>query len=236
MQEITNSHNILFKNSTNISLTNLSKTDTIKRFITYSINFNEYLVLIEMMIKLNSGIFLNSKNLLYTSLLNFLTNISTRLYDTNSFTKLKEILKYATSGSITMTNSIYFFNSYLKNISIPIISIILELNAKNAFEENTEFFNQISSSDLIEFNNFKNLTENIKEENFKNFLNKYDEIIDYLIETKKVKAKAKMTEEEWVESNKIEDLCFICYSNVMDTLLVPCGHSMIIKFFLLKIF
>lgn len=281
MHEISTAHNALFIPNSNIISSNFSKNDAIRKFINYSISFSEYLVLIEVLIKVNPKIFLDEKNLLFTILLNFLTNISTRLTNESSYKKIKEILTFDTqNNNNNPNNSIRLYaqktmiNDVHKSLCFPIISIISELNDNNAFQEDNIFFNNVSASDLIEFENFKNVLNDViiniqndpqsnkikdinisvdlckndsnsdknivqyyqsknilKDKNvfnpIKDVIDKYNETIDYLIEKKKVKAKIKMTDDEWKTKNDNESLCYICYIRDMDTILNPCSHSTI---------
>ena len=167
MQEMANTYNILYTNSnSNVLINTINKKDAIKKFISYSIIFSEYLVLLEILIKVNSSLFLNQRNLLFTNLLNFFTNISTRLTNANSYKKIKDILTYnvdnANINQPKVNAQAALMNDVFKSLSYPIISIFNDLNAANAFSDDNEFSKQLSFSDFIDFKNFKNIVDDLK--------------------------------------------------------------------------
>lgn len=260
MQEISNTYNILYTNSnSNVLINTINKKDAIKKFISNSIVFSEYLVLLEILIKINSSMFMNQRNLLFTNLLNFFTNISTRLANSNSYKKIKDILTYnvdnANLNQPKINAQAALMNDVFRGLSYPIISIFNDLNSAKAFSDENEFSKQLSFSDFIDFQNFKNILDECKngnnaakqlgaknaEKNSENVdvkpefnidedINKYKETINMLIEKKKVKTKMKMSEEEWKDKNDNEKLCFICFTRNMDTVISPCKHGNLLNF------
>jgi len=165
MQEITNTYNSINNNNTNILTNQVSKSHAIRKFINYTIYFSEDLVLLEILIKLNSKVFLDPNKLLFENLLNFFTNLSTRLINESSYKKIRDILTFYVNSN-TMSQSIIqkqnVMNDIFKGLSYPIISIINDLNNENAFTENNEFIKQLAYSDFIDFQNFKNILTDLK--------------------------------------------------------------------------
>jgi len=262
MQEITNTYNILYSNNNSSNLLNtINKKDSIKKFISYSIIFSEYIVLLEILIKINSSLFLDERNLLFTNLINFLTNISTRLTNINSYKKIKDILSYNVDHTNLNQSKINtqaaLMNDVFKSLSYPIISIFNDLNLANAFCDDNEFSKQLSLSDFIDFENFKNILDelkngtvckqiisNINDKTDKNSMNidnvksefdiedhfeKYKDTINLLIEKKKMKVNLIISEDEFKDKNDNDKLCFICFTRNMDTILSPCKHGNFLK-------
>lgn len=259
MQEITNTYNILYtsNNNTNSLINTINKKDAIKKFISYSIIFSEYIVLLEILIKINSSLFLDQRNLLFTNLLNFLTNISTRLTNSNSHKKIKDILSYNVDNTNLNQPKINaqatLMNDVFRSLGYPIISIFNDLNSAKAFSEENEFSKQLSLSDFIDFENFKNILDDLKESDLtkqntldinnksdknkismiidypkseiENDLDKYKDTINMLIEKKKLKAHLNYNDDDRKSKIDNEKLCFICFTRNMDTILSPCNHG-----------
>jgi len=267
MQDITNTYNILHtNNNSNILINSISKKDSIKKFISNSIIFSEYLVLLEILIKVNSSMFLDQRSLLFTNLLNFLTNISTRLTNADSHKKIKEILSYNVDDGNPNQNKVNIrkalMNDVFRSLGYPIISIFNDLNSVNAFSEENEFSKQLSLSDFIDFQNFQNIVDDLKNEigskqissnnsdqtgknssnvgsksefDIEEDIRKYKETISLLIEKKKIKTKLKINEDELNDKNDNEKLCFICFTRNMDTVLSPCKHGIFLNIYLIKV-
>jgi hypothetical protein len=186
-------------------------------------NFNflsEMSKILEFLLLLYPSDFYKTSTLCFSRLSNFLKNISSRILDKSFSLKFIEITEMFKPGK-----SIEVFS----RICHPIIGIII--NVHNKLDQNTEMLKRLFIDSDLDVSSLFNVLSYIKKENFDNpIINKYKLIVESYISAKGKNYSKTMSDKEWKELEANDKICIICYSNEINTILVPCGH----RKFLLK--
>jgi hypothetical protein len=159
--------------------------------------------------------FYKTSTLCFSRLSNFLKNISSRILDKTFSQKFIEITELFKPGK-----SIEMFSK----ICHPIIGIII--NIHNRSDENTEMLRKLFIESDLDVNSLLNVLYYIKKDSLENpIIKKYKPIIESYISNKDKNYSKTMTDQEWKDLESNDKICIICYSNEINTTLIPCGHS-----------
>jgi hypothetical protein len=167
----------------------------------------------EFLLILYPSEFYKTSTLSFSRLSNFLKNISSRIVDKSYSQKFVDITEMYKPG-----RSIEIFSQ----ICYPIIGIII--NIHYLADKKTEALKKLFIDSDLDVSSLINVLNFVKKNNIDSSLNKYKMIIDEYISAKGIFCKT-MSDKEWKNLEENDNICIICYSNEVNTLLVPCGHS-----------
>jgi hypothetical protein len=200
----------------------LFSQDNFRRLIEILKPLSDIMKIMEFVLLSYPDQFYDIKNINFSRFSNFLKNLSSRILDSNYFEKLTEIVKV-------------YKPKEMKECIDPLVmsSVGVMLNAfPNKEDENvSEFVNKLvslSDFDVLPFyNTLKHLDlhKGSTEPAFEDSIKTFKGILDFLAAKKSKKVEKKMTEQEWEETMKKENICIICYVNESDRVLLPCRHS-----------
>lgn len=160
--------------------------------------------------------FYKTSTLCFSRLSNFFKNMSSRILEKSFSDKFIQIIDMHRQGKST--------EMFLK-ICFPIIGIILNLHK---FESNEIFKKLFIDSDL-DIQPLLNVINYIKPENRnKPQIIKYKTLLENYHSMKDKHYTKTMSDKEWYELESNEKICIICYSKEVNTVLLPCGHSIYI--------
>jgi hypothetical protein len=167
----------------------------------------------EFLLILYPSDFYQISTLSFSRISNFLKNISSRILDNTYSKKFIEIIEMYKPGK-----SVDIFSQ----ICYPIIGIIL--NIHYPADKKTEVLKKLFIDSDLDVSSLLNALNFIKKNNRESSLKKYKNILNKYILLKGNICKL-MSENEWKELEANDKICIICYSNEVNTILVPCGHS-----------
>ena len=168
-------------------------------------------IIYEFIIDIMHKQFLDTTSTCFIRLLNFLTNISSRI--------LVHSDKFINIMKRTMAKKI---KNLMSNFCCSIMSIILNLNEYNQKTNNNKFLTKFiieSDLDMIPLECVINYV------NDKGLINRYNLIIENYKSFKKPKINEIISNSEYKARVNKENLCIICYSDDINALLLPCKHG-----------
>lgn len=153
----------------------------------------------------------------FSRLSNFLKNISSRIIEKSFSQKFIEIIEMFKPGKSS---------ELFSHICYPIIGIILNIHSQ--IDNKKEMLKKLfidSDLDVPSLLVALNYINKNKISNIDTSMSKYRQILEGYINEKGTTYSRTMSDKEWKELESNDKICIICYSNEVNTILVPCGHS-----------